>query len=149
MTKFEVPNGVFSKLKNKGMSQPLLNTKPITQHGAVKAVNLFGSYIKETLTHQFSEKSAVERPQYRKSKGTSFLGSFSKTEASNIDNIKVAKNGSFVGITGTTLKQIDSRISKQNRGFRIHEKGSHNLRNHSGDIHFYGTTNVATDKEFE
>jgi hypothetical protein len=48
LANFDFSKGCFQRISN-GASYPLLNSKPIRQHGAVKAVNLFGSYLKETI----------------------------------------------------------------------------------------------------
>ena len=82
-------------MNSNGMSQPLLNTKPITQHGAVKAVNLFGSYIKETLQTEPRETQASlfteESKQAEFSRSSTYL-----PPKSSSGHLKVTGNCSFI-----------------------------------------------------
>jgi hypothetical protein len=61
----EIHNSIMHRSKTGGMSQPVLNMKPIAQKGAVKAVNLFAPLVKDTISaSETLERSAVSHPAF-------------------------------------------------------------------------------------
>lgn len=59
---YELISSSFRRITSSKMSQPIINRKPITQHGAVKAVNLFGPLLKDVAYVNENESSAVRQP---------------------------------------------------------------------------------------
>ena len=73
---YELMGSNLTRPSSNKMSQPIINRQPITQHGAVKAVNLFGSLMKDTISTQ-PETSAVTRPKAgQKAKSAHILADF-------------------------------------------------------------------------
>ena len=81
-------HSMMNRTNNNGISHPVINTNPITQHGAVKAVNIFGTLHKEPLRNMTqSDKSAVIHPIFSKGREGKQVLSFQRSNKSKVDTI--------------------------------------------------------------
>ncbi|CAI2370392.1 unnamed protein product [Moneuplotes crassus] len=105
----------LNKNRKNGISQPVINKQPITQHGAVKAVNAFNTLHKDPSTKKKDkEESAVSRPKITDS-------TFYKNEKSRIGTLSITGNKSYIGYKGShtsSTRSIGTR-QKQNRSQRV------------------------------
>ncbi|CAI2383004.1 unnamed protein product [Moneuplotes crassus] len=62
---FDATQKMLCKTRKSGFSQPILNTQAITQHGAVKAVNIFNTLHKNPLeTMEFTQESPMSHRDF-------------------------------------------------------------------------------------
>ena len=123
---YELMSTSISRVGSSKMSHPILNRKPITQHGAVKAVNLFGSFIKDTLNVQ-DESSAVARPVRKRPQSSHILANFGSKKSRSRPRI----HSGIINSSHNTSEYNNDTINagNVNQNSNMNEMGIYNFKN--------------------
>lgn len=114
-------HSTMNRTNNNGISHPTINTNPISQHGAVKAVNIFGTLHQEPLKNMSkNDKSAVIHPKFSKGRKKKKILSFQRNNKSRINPLLVTGNSSYGGYKGTN--QNSTHNNRRTKSQRIHGK---------------------------